>query len=148
MTLLMDSTPLVEDRPVDRIEAEPAETFNVFASLLVSVGLEQTLAGEGEFTVFAPTDKAFGDLSTDAMIGLLGDPGELRRVLCNHIALGRLTTAQLEDVRSAVTLKGRCLFLLKCAEDEIWIDDARMVETDLRARNGVVHAIDKVLCRR
>merc|ERR1712168_938654 len=71
--------------------AELASTNPKFSTLLAAVkaaGLVDTLAGEGPFTVFAPTNTAFEKIPADTLNGLLADKDALTAVLLRHVVPG------------------------------------------------------------
>jgi transforming growth factor-beta-induced protein len=56
---------------------------------LDAAGLVEVLAGEGEFTVFAPTNDAFAALPEGTVEALLEDPeGDLTQILLYHVVDG------------------------------------------------------------
>lgn len=131
------------------------ENLSTLAEALGAAGPLETLSGEGPFTVFAPTNEAFGALPEGELERLLGDPEALAEVLSYHVAEGRVLAeevAQFADDSSnqqpLETLQGSTLELAprENADEPIYIDDAALItEADLAAGNGVVHVIDAVL---
>jgi len=113
------------------------------------------LNGNGQYTVFAPTDAAFEDLavelglSVDELVEfLLNNPDYLETVLRYHIANGRLYA---EDVllkdRINTVIKGKMGFLYQ--DSAILTDnlgrEANIIVTDVETANGIIHAIDTVV---
>ena len=122
-----------------------------FSTLLTAVeaaGLAETLAGEGPFTLFAPTNEAFAKIAEDDLNALLEDKDALTEVLLRHVVPGTLfkkgiswkvqETAGEEQIQTQVFKGG----VVKVASLE---DDARVVDYDIVAENGVIHAIDTVI---
>ena len=66
--------------------AERAGSFKTLTKALEVAGLSETLAGEGPFTVFAPTDEAFAKVPQADLQKLLQNRALLRTVLLNHVA--------------------------------------------------------------
>ena len=120
--------------------------FDYLIAAVVRAGLVDTLNGNRQFTVFAPTDAAFEDLF--AALGVDGvdeiPVDTLRAVLLNHVAPGeRLSGDVVSSTRIRTIGKG---FLRPSVHDgSAWIDDARIVMPDVDVSNGVIHVIDKVL---
>ena len=110
--------------------------------------IAQTLAGEGPFTLFAPTNEAFAKIAEDDLSALLEDKDALTEVLLRHVVPGTLfkkgiswkvqETAGEEQIQTQVFKGG----VVKVASLE---DDARVVDYDIVAENGVIHAIDTVI---
>lgn len=126
-----------------------------FSTLVTAVGaadLVATLSGPGPFTVFAPTDAAFEALKTSlgdtAFNAILADKPKLTKILTYHVvpaavyakdvATGDVTT--VETGKLAVTVAGGAVTI-----GDSTANKANVVFTDLPNRNGVIHAIDKVL---
>lgn len=119
-------------------------------SLVVQAGLVDALNGDGPFTVFAPTDDAFGLVDADALAAVAADNALLTDVLLTHVVQDDLFAAELTDGLSLPTL--RTYIYLDVASDGIntqvsapGSEVATVTVTDLPARNGVVHVIDRVL---
>ena len=107
--------------------------------------LVDALTGEGPFTVFAPTDAAFGALPAGTVEALLLDPtGDLADILLYHVLNGEVLSNTLFDGQTAPTLYGEDITVTIVGED-VFINDALVTVVDLMAQNGVVHVIDAVL---
>ncbi|NBG89396.1 fasciclin domain-containing protein [Isachenkonia alkalipeptolytica] len=135
------------DTVVD-IAVDTEGEFDTLVAALTEAGLVETLQGEGPFTVFAPTDEAFGDLLAALEIeaaDLLAHP-QLEEVLLYHVVSGKVMSGDLED-GEVETLLGEMITV--DAENFMINEEAAiMVEAelfDLEAENGVVHVIDTVL---
>ncbi len=106
-----------------------------------------TLSGNGKLTVFAPTDDAFAALGLDpSTIGSL-DTGFLTQVLVYHVARGERTAADVVPAERIRMLGGG--FLYKEAGSATLVDNlgrsANIIVTDVKAANGIIHAIDAVV---
>ena len=125
---------------------DTARAAGILTTLLEAIsraGLEDTLAGDGPFTVFAPHDDAFAELPEGAVDSLLGQPDTLTSVVTYHLVPGRLPAAEVACRRRAPTLQGETLRLSQ--DGEVHIDGARLLKADIRASNGLIHVIDRVL---
>lgn len=120
--------------------------FDHLIAAVVKAGLVDTLNGNRQFTVFAPTDAAFEDLF-DAL-GVNGiadiDVATLTAVLLYHVAPGERFSADVIASNRIRTLgKG---FLRPTVHDGgAYVNDARIVAADIDVSNGVIHVIDAVL---
>lgn len=106
-----------------------------------------TLSGNGKRTVFAPTDDAFEAIGlTPANVGTL-DTGFLTQVLVYHVARGERTAADVVPATRIRMLGGG--FLYKESGSATLVDNlgrsANIIVTDVKAANGVIHAIDAVV---
>ena len=131
--------------------AELAIATPQLSTLLAAVkaaGLVDTLAGEGPFTVFAPTNAAFAKVPKDALNSLLADKEALTAVLLRHVVPSAAMTAQdvpvgSTDVKTAggeeITVTRDKYIKVKSSAGE-----AGVVAFDVLATNGVVHLVDTV----
>lgn len=128
-------------------EGDFAGDFDV---LIAAVGaadpaVAATLTGNGQHTVFAPTDDAFGNIgiTTNNVASLPKDV--LTEVLLYHVAKGRRDAEQVIDSTRIRTLLGD--FLLQDGgflTDNVG-DEAEIIFADVLAANGIIHVIDEVL---
>src|SRR4051812_15113821 len=86
--------------------AVAAGQFTTLIRALQAAGLLDTLKGPGPFTVFAPTDAAFGRLPASTLEGLLRDPARLRAVLTYHVVPGRVLAADVVRLSATRTAQG------------------------------------------
>ena len=122
-----------------------SDVNNVLMVKLISAArLEETLARDGPYTVFAPTDKAFETLPASTVQTLMNNTTELRRVLSYHITDGELMEQDLANMTSFQTLQGSALSVNKTTEG-LQVGGARIIKANNRCSNGVIHQIDKVL---
>lgn len=149
-----------EDTMADEMAADDivdtavaAGDFETLVTAVQAAGLEETLRGEGPFTVFAPTDDAFAALPEGTLDSLLADPeGALAPILTYHVVAGEVLA---EDV---VTMDGQAVetvngatFTVNVGDDgSVSLTDGAgneigVVTTDVMASNGVIHVIDGVL---
>ena len=122
-----------------------SENHNILESAVVAADLANTLSGDGAFTVFAPTDNAFGLLPSGTVESLLEDPtGQLANILLHHVVSGSNLSCDLSDGITIETLNGTSLNV-SIDNGTVMIDNAVVTTADLIADNGVVHVIDAVL---
>ena len=135
------------DNIVD-IAAKNSSFDNVHAAI-VAAGLADTLASaDAQYTVFAPTDAAFTNLdeaNPDLLAAAMADPkGALTTVLTYHVVAGNYSSAELLEMGTVTTLQGEEL-TITTRNDNVFVNDARVVTADVPAKNGVIHAINRVL---
>jgi uncharacterized surface protein with fasciclin (FAS1) repeats len=124
--------------------AAGSNQFDTLTSLLVKADLAGTLDGKGRFTVFAPTDAAFAKVPKATLEALGNDPEQLKAVLLYHVAGKRLPARKVVKRSSIKTLNGASV-KVRVTKKGVKVNDARVVKVDVRASNGVIHAIDGVL---
>lgn len=118
--------------------------FGTMLAALEATGLDAALAGPGPLTLFAPTDEAFAALGEETIAALLADPAALSEILLYHVAEGRLDALQLLIRRHVPTLQGDTV-QVRIRRGAVRIDDARVLTFNVKAPNGIFHAIDGVL---
>ena len=118
--------------------------FSTLVTALQAAGLVDALAGDGQYTVFAPTNEAFAALPEGALADLLADEDALINVLLYHVTDGRRISRSLLNARQVTMLNGDKAYLSRDGAD-LYIDDARVIGADISASNGVIHVIDAVL---
>jgi uncharacterized surface protein with fasciclin (FAS1) repeats len=124
--------------------AVAADDFNTLVTAVKEAGLVETLKGEGPYTVFAPTDAAFAALPPGTVEGLLADKAKLQKVLLYHVVAGNVTSDQVVKLDSAKTAEGSAVNI-KVKHGKVYVNDATVTQADVKASNGVIHVIDKVL---
>jgi uncharacterized surface protein with fasciclin (FAS1) repeats len=124
--------------------AVKAGQFKTLVSLVKSAGLAKTLSGKGPYTVFAPTDAAFKKVPKRTLNALAKDRAKLRAVLLHHVVSGRVTSKQVVKLTSAPTLNSDSLSV-RTRGGNVFVGGAKVVKPDVRASNGVIHVINRVL---
>jgi uncharacterized surface protein with fasciclin (FAS1) repeats len=140
--------------PTDDIvdTAVAAGDFTTLVAAVQAAGLEETLRGDGPFTVFAPTDDAFAALPEGTVDSLLEDPsGALTDILTYHVVEGAVMAEDVAgmDGQEVTTVNG-ATFTVNVDGENVSLTDAagntvNVVATDVTAENGVIHVIDGVL---
>lgn len=124
--------------------AVAAGNFNTLAKALTVTGLDQALAGEGPFTVFAPTDQAFSKLPEGTLESLLANPEKLAEILKYHVVSGKKMATEVLAGTDLATLQGGQLSASQ-KDGKAFINAAAITATDIKSSNGVIHVIDSVL---
>ncbi len=116
-----------------------------------AAGLVDTLSGPGPFTVFAPTNAAFGKLPAGTVDTLVKPENKatLTKILTYHVVPGKLNAADLKDGQKLKTVEGEEL-TVKASGGKVSLTDAKggtstVTIADVNQSNGVIHVIDTVL---
>lgn len=143
--LAQDMTP----EAIDIVEVASASGhFETLIQALLEADLAETVATTEDITVFAPIDEAFDAIQD--LDGLLADPERLTSVLRLHVVPSIYLSEELSDGEIEIeTLGGETLTIAR-AEGQVTVtspsgDEAMIVEADIEADNGVIHAINAVL---
>jgi uncharacterized surface protein with fasciclin (FAS1) repeats len=137
-------TPNTETRNLVTL-AEENGSFTMLIKALKAAGLAETLQGSGPFTIFAPTDKAFAQLPKDAVRDLFKPENKevLVKILTYHVVSGQVLSRDLKtgEVKS---YEGGPISV-KIQSQELMVNDATVINRDIKASNGIIHVIDKVI---
>ena len=118
-------------------------TFNTLVTAFKAAGLEDTLKGDGPFTVFAPTDEAFAKLPKEKLNALLKDKDALTKVLTYHVVSGKVLSEKVANMQLAITLEGQSLKIN--TNNGVRVNNANVIMTDIITTNGVIHVVDTVI---
>lgn len=126
--------------------AAGAGQFETLLAAATAAGLAPALSNDGPFTVFAPTDEAFGALPEGTVEALLREENrdQLATILKFHVVAGRVGSDKLADGATLETLAGARVTFTR-TEQGFAVEGARIVATDIDASNGIVHVIDRVI---
>jgi transforming growth factor-beta-induced protein len=139
-------------------EAEPSivdiavenEGFSTLVAAVQAAGLVDTLAGEGPYTVFAPTNEAFDRLFAQlepmgiTPADLLANEELLTGVLLYHVAPGELYSPEV-IATGTLTMADGNVATAYLDGGTAYINGARISNVDIHASNGVIHVIDEVI---
>ena len=128
--------------------AVAAGSFKTLVTAVKAAGLVDTLKSKGPFTVFAPNDDAFAKLPEGTVEGLLKDIPKLTEILKYHVVGSAVPAADVAVHKNITTLQGQDLKVDAAKwhlHNNVKINDANIIKADVKADNGVIHVIDKVL---
>jgi transforming growth factor-beta-induced protein len=120
--------------------------FTTLVAAIQAADLVDTLKGKGPFTVFAPTDEAFAKLPAGTLDELLKPENkqQLTDILLYHVTPGKVMAADVKSLSSVATVLGKDV-AIKVDMGNVYINDAKVIITDIEASNGVIHVIDSVI---
>jgi len=131
-------------------QADP-DNFSILLSLVDEADLAEALSSEGPFTLFAPTNDAFGEVPDNVISFLQEDGDALKNVLMYHVLSGAISSTDLDDGGNYTTLEGSDLHVHEYNGGYREIGNhatglfADIIEADVTASNGVIHVIEDVL---
>lgn len=141
----LDTTPTTTIAPQEGsiweyISSNPS--YSVLASLVKDAGLDKTLGGKGEFTLFAPSDTVFNAMSAATLETLRNDKEKLTALLLNHV--WDVETMSIDFLEGQITvMSGKALDVT--VGDTITIEGFPVIKADIRVSNGVIHEIAGVI---
>jgi len=120
-------------------------SFSTLTQAIKAADLDLVLGGRDSFTIFAPTDEAFGKLpdGTLTMLLLPENKEKLRMLLLYHVVAGKVLAADVVD-GEVKTVNGEKL-KFDVSPDKIEVDGAKVYSADVLATNGVMHSLGEVL---
>ncbi|NPV86757.1 MAG: fasciclin domain-containing protein [Anaerolineae bacterium] len=127
---------------VDIASSDPQ--FKTLVAAIQTAGLVDTLKGKGPFTVFTPTDAAFNKLGKATIDALLADPEKLKGILLYHAVEGKVYSGEVVKLSSAKTIQGADV-VISVKNGQVFINNARVITTDILTTNGVIHVLDTVI---
>jgi uncharacterized surface protein with fasciclin (FAS1) repeats len=120
-------------------------SFKTLVAAIKAAGLVDTLSGQGPFTVFAPTDKAFNALPKGTLRKLLKPENKdtLVKILTYHVLSGEVYS---QDIKPGPvnTVEGQPV-TIHVRKGVVTVNNAKVIKADVKASNGVIHVINKVL---
>ena len=116
--------------------------FTVLLGAINKSGVSKVLMTEGPFTLFAPTDEAFGKLPEGTLEEYSNE--ELATLLKGHLVAEKVTSEHALSLGTASASSGEKIKIEK-TDDGVMVNNAMVVKADIMARNGVIHSIDTVL---
>lgn len=127
--------------------AVSAGKFNTLVTAVKAAGLVDTLKSKGPFTVFAPTDKAFAKLGKKTIKALLKDKKKLAAILTYHVVPAKVMASDAVKLagKSAKTAQGETIAVSVKNGAVMLNGEAKVIATDIKCSNGVIHVIDTVL---
>ena len=153
---MMDKDPMVGGAAMyptkDIVDnAVNSKDHTTLVAAVKAAGLVETLEGKGPFTVFAPTNAAFGKLPAGAVDNLVKPENKatLTKILTYHVVPGKLEASNLTDGKKLKTAEGEEL-TVKHQDGKVWIVDAKggtsmVTISNVNQSNGVIHVVDTVL---
>ncbi|WP_420396705.1 fasciclin domain-containing protein [Nioella sp.] len=144
--VMLSTAAFADGHSMDIVDtAVGAGSFNTLVAAVQAAGLEDTLRGDGPFTVFAPTDEAFAALPEGTVESLLMEENldQLVAILTYHVVAGAVMSGDLSDGMMATTVQGGEIEI--GTMDGVTVNGANVVAADIEASNGVIHVIDAVI---
>merc|ERR1712050_486207 len=126
--------------------AQSVDDLSTLVAAVVAGDLAETLSSPGPFTVFAPTNEAFGALPEGTLDTLLKpeNKDQLVDILTYHVLPAEVPSSALKPKQVVKTVEGKEL-LVSIYKGDVYANKAKVVGADNLASNGVAHIIDGVL---
>ncbi|CAN5283447.1 fasciclin domain-containing protein [soil metagenome] len=149
-TVMVGGAPMYPSKNIVQ-NAVNSKDHTTLVAAVKAAGLVDTLSGSGPFTVFAPTNAAFGKLPKGTVETLVKPENKamLTKILTYHVVPGKMSAADLTDGKKLTTVEGETL-TVKLDGKKVWLVDAKggkssVTIADVKQSNGVIHVVDTVL---
>jgi transforming growth factor-beta-induced protein len=141
-----DSMMMQKKDIIDTAVGPGMQEVTTVVTAIKAADLVDTLKGKGPFTVFAPTNAAFDKLPKGTVDDLLKPENKekLKNILLYHVHVGDAIMAKDVKTMKLSTAEGKDLDV-KVQDGGVWVNDAKVVKTDVVCSNGVIHWIDTVV---
>jgi len=142
----MSERPTLVENKLNLIETiAKNDMFSVFSRLMGTSHANEIFSAGGNFTVFVPTNDAFGKISDARMNALLNETDQigLKALLSYHILPGRLTAANISGLKSTATVTGADVTFSDI--NALKVNASGVQARNIQATTGIVHALDTVL---
>lgn len=149
-TVMVGGAPMYPSKNIVQ-NAVNSRDHTTLVAAVKAAGLVETLEGKGPFTVFAPTNEAFGKLPAGTVDGLVKPQNKatLTKILTYHVVPGKLEAADLTDGKKLKTVEGETLTVSN-KDGKVTLTDAKggtstVTIANVDQSNGVIHVVDTVL---
>ncbi len=149
-TVMVGGAPMYPSKNIVE-NAVNSKDHTTLVAAVKAAGLVDTLSGPGPFTVFAPTNAAFGKLPKGTVETLVKPENKatLTKILTYHVVPGKLNAADLKDGQKLTTVEGEQLTVKKSGGKAMIVDakggSSTIAIPDVNQSNGVIHVIDTVV---
>ena len=148
-TVMVGGAPMYPSKNIVQ-NAVNSKDHTTLVAAVKAAGLVPTLESKGPFTVFAPTNAAFGKLPAGTVDNLVKPENKatLTKILTYHVVPGKLNAADLQDGQKLTTVEGEQLTVKKSGGKAMIVDakggSSTITIPDVNQSNGVIHVIDTV----
>lgn len=149
-TVMVGGAPMYPSKNIVE-NAVNSKDHTTLVAAVKAAGLVDTLSSKGPFTVFAPTNAAFGKLPAGTVDTLVKPESKatLTKILTYHVVPGKMNASALTDGKKLTTVEGETL-TVKLDGKKVWLIDAKggksaVTIADVNQSNGVIHVVDTVL---
>ena len=125
--------------------AKASGQFTTFLKATDATNLTAVLKNNKGLTVFAPTDAAFAALPAGKLDALMADKAALQKLLTHHVINATVESSKIKGAKGPVTSVANDPIELDGSTDVLMADGATIIQADIRATNGILHVVDKVM---
>ncbi|MBI5130999.1 MAG: fasciclin domain-containing protein [Rhodopseudomonas palustris] len=149
-TVMVGGAPMYPSKNIVE-NAVNSKDHTTLVAAVKAAGLVKTLEGKGPFTVFAPTNAAFGKLPAGTVDTLVKPENkkQLTKILTYHVVPGKLAAADLTDGKKLTTVEGEVLTVKRMGDQVMLVDtkggSSTVTIPNVNQSNGVIHVVDTVL---
>ncbi|MDQ6941713.1 MAG: fasciclin domain-containing protein [Candidatus Eremiobacteraeota bacterium] len=148
LALSLTGPALAQPRAATVLElAAQQKNLNTFVAAVHTAGLDDMLKAAGPITIYAPTDEAFAKLPAAQREALMSDPARLKALLLGHVVndMIKMRDGDSTITSGSVPSAGGGALQFGLDGERATVGGAHVISYDLRADNGCITTIDKVL---
>jgi uncharacterized surface protein with fasciclin (FAS1) repeats len=148
LALSLTGPALAQPRAATVLElAAQQKNLNTFVAAVHTAGLDDALKAAGPFTIYAPTDEAFAKIPAAQREALMNDPARLKALLLGHVVndMIKMRDGDSTITSGSVPSAGGGTLTFGLDGERTTVGGAHVISYDLRADNGCITTIDKVL---
>jgi transforming growth factor-beta-induced protein len=137
---------IIEFQNIDIVRAISMSGHTTMLELIKRSGLEDALKSAQEITLFAPTDRAFDKMERSEFEDLINPKNKekLASLIKYHIISSAMPASAIAGLDDIETMNGKKVAIYK-RNGSLLVNDAEIVERDIKAQNGIIHVLDGVL---
>lgn len=127
--------------------AQAAGKFSILLKAADATNLTPVLKGAGPLTIFAPTDEAFAALPAGELDRLMlpANRPELQKLLLAHIVNTSVPASTVAGKKGEVQNGAGAKLMVDGSGPSVMVNNATVIQADIKARNGIIHVVDKVI---
>jgi len=121
--------------------------FTILLKAVDAAGLADTLKSAPNITLFAPTDEAFQALPPAELTQLMAPKNAplLQKILTYHLINAKVDSSKIKGAKGPVATVENTKLVIDGSTDQLKVNDADIIQSDVMATNGIIQVIDKVL---
>ncbi|MBZ9728824.1 fasciclin domain-containing protein [Salegentibacter sp. JZCK2] len=126
--------------------AESDERFSRFLSLLKASGVDTSIEYTEGYTIFMPTNEAFGEMEIEKLNKLSEPDNQIKLInfVRNYILPTKVNHYEFEDSQ-VIDFEGDQSFKVSTTGETVYIGGAQIIQSDVEAEDGIIHVINKLV---
>lgn len=126
--------------------AESDERFSIFLSFLEASRLDTSMEYTEGYTIFMPTNEAFGDMEIEKLNKLIEPDNQVKLInfVKNYILPNKVNKFDFEDSQ-VIDFEGDESVKVSASNNNVYIGGAEIIQGDIEAEDGIIHVVDQLI---